>query len=96
LTDFEFLESLDLSGNKLEELPINFTLSCSKELYANSCDLNHNRLKAIVECTKLEKLEISINNFEEISNDLKSSLKNFDHQKLRTYLFWIESILRLF
>lgn len=58
---------------------VDFTLGCSedslKELYANSCDLNHNGLRAMVECTKLEKLEISINNFEEISYDLKSSLK---------------------
>ena len=85
LTSFPHLETLDISSNYLETIPIGFEIGCSKNslksVFIEFSHLTYLGLQPFTDCPKLEVLNASLNDFRDMPQDFtlgssKHSLKS--------------------
>lgn len=89
LTDFAVLEELDMKENMFPDVPMGFSLGCSKkslkQLDAQWCNLNYNGLKAITDCKRLERLNGSFNRFGSIPQGFRLGISRDSLKEVRMH-----------
>ena len=93
ITNFKFLERLDISNNGFGDVCNEFEIGSSKDsLIELDIELNmidYNGLRVITDCGKLKKLNVSGNNFENMPNGFTLGCSKYSLEELnieRSYL----------